>query len=137
MIKYLLDTNICVYLIKKNNPEVFKRFQIHDIGTVGVSSITVAELQYGVDKSAFPDKNNKALQDFLDPLEILPFEYDACDPYGKIRAQLERAGKTIGPLDFLIAAHAISLNAILVTNNVKEFSRIEKLKIENWVDQLS
>lgn len=133
MISYLLDTNICVYLIKKNNPDVFKRFYSLEIGSVGISSITVAELQYGVDKSAFPEKNNKALQDFLTPLQILPFEYEACAPYGKIRAQLEKTGKTIGPPDFLIAARAISLDVILVTNNLKEFARIDGLKTDNWV----
>ena len=112
---------------------MFQRFQSLEIGTIGVSSITVAELQYGVSKSAFPDKNTLALQIFLIPLEIVPFDYEAAVPYGKIRFQLEKEGKTIGPLDILIGAHALSLNAILVTNNLKEFTRIEGLKAENWI----
>jgi tRNA(fMet)-specific endonuclease VapC len=133
VINYLLDTNICIYLIKKKPIEVFQRFQSLEIGTIGVSSITVAELQYGVSKSAFPDKNTLALQKFLIPLEIVPFDYDAAVPYGKIRFRLEKEGKTIGPLDLLIGAHALSLNSILVTNNLKEFTRIEGLKTENWI----
>ena len=133
MINYLLDTNICIYLIKKKPIEVFHRLQSLEIGTIGVSSITVAELQYGVSKSAFPDKNTSALQNFLIPFEIVPFDYDAAVPYGKIRFQLEKEGKIIGPLDLLIGAHAFSLNAILVTNNLKEFTRIEGLKTENWI----
>ncbi|MDB4921336.1 PIN domain-containing protein [Mucilaginibacter sp.] len=133
MITYLLDTNICIYLIKKKPIEVFKRFQSLEIGAVGVSSITIAELQYGINKSSFPEKANNALQNFLIPLEILQFDYDATIPYGKIRAQLEKAGRTIGPLDMLIGAHALSLNAVLVTNNLKEFNRIEGLQTENWI----
>ena len=133
MITYLLDTNICIYLIKQKPIKVFERFQMFDVGLIGISSITAAELQYGVYKSSFPEKNDAALQEFLIPLEILPFNSEATVPYGKIKTQLERAGRTIGPLDMLIGAHAISLDAILVTNNLKEFSRIEGLKTENWV----
>lgn len=133
MITYLLDTNICIYLIKQKPIEVFRKFQTLEPGTVGLSSITVAELQYGVSKSSFPDKNRKALEGFLIPLEIISFDSIATVHYGNIRAQLEKAGKIIGPLDLLIGAHALSLNATLVTNNLKEFKRIEGLKVENWI----
>ena len=133
MISYLLDTNICIYLIKRKPPAVFERFQTLEPGSIGISSITVAELHYGVSKSSFPEKNNNALENFLIPLEILDFSYEAAVTYGKIRARLEADGKTIGPLDTLIGAHALSLNTILVTNNLKEFSRIDGLKTENWI----
>jgi tRNA(fMet)-specific endonuclease VapC len=133
VITYLLDTNICIYIIKKKPVNVFERFQSLTPGTVGISSITAAELQYGVSKSAFPEKNLNALQQFLVPLEIVEFDYEAAIQYGKIRTQLEKAGKSIGSLDLLIGAHAQSLKAILVTNNLKEFVRIEDLKTENWV----
>jgi len=132
VITYLLDTNICIYIIKQKPESVFKRFQSLTPGTVGISSITAAELQYGVSKSSFPEKNHDALQHFLIPLEIIEFGYEAAIHYGKIRTQLEKNGKPIGPLDTLIGAHALSLNAILITNNLKEFIRIDGLKTENW-----
>jgi tRNA(fMet)-specific endonuclease VapC len=112
---------------------VFDKFQTLTPGTVGISSITLAELQYGVDKSFFPEKNNDALQQFLIPLEIEAFDYESAIFYGKLRSQLEKSGTPIGPLDMLIGAHALRLNAVLITNNLKEFSRIEGIKTENWV----
>ncbi len=133
MITYLLDTNICIYIIKKKPVNVFERFKLLAPGTVGISSITAAELQYGISKSSFPEKNLNALEQFLIPLEILEFNYDAAIYYGRLRSNLEKNGKLIGPLDMLIAAHGLSVNATLITNNVKEFTRIEGLKIENWV----
>jgi len=130
---YLLDTNICIYIIKKKPIAVLERFQSLSLGEVGISSITLAELQYGVEKSANREKNLRALQQFLIPLEIVDFDYDASIIYGQIRSQLEQAGQPIGPLDMLIAAHSKSLNITLVTNNKREFMRVPGLKVENWV----
>lgn len=130
--EYLLDTNICIYIIKKRPIGVFEKFKCLSIGSIGISSITLAELQYGIMKSSYPEKNQEALDKFITPLEIIDFDYNATIAYGKIRADLERKGTSIGPLDTLIAAHAKSLDLILVTNNEKEFERILGLKIENW-----
>lgn len=130
--EYLLDTNICVYIIKRKPINVFAKFKELSIGSVGISSITLAELHYGIEKSLFPDKNREALEKFLTPIEIIDFGFEASNEYGKIRAELERKGTPIGPLDMLIAAHAKSLNVILVTNNEREFERVTNLKIENW-----
>ncbi|MBA9077985.1 tRNA(fMet)-specific endonuclease VapC [Rufibacter quisquiliarum] len=102
------------------------------LGSVGISAITLAELEFGIRKSSNPDRNLEALNQFLVPLDIKDFHYNATVEYGKIRANLEKAGTPIGPLDTLIAAHALSLNATLVTNNEKEFNRVTGLKIENW-----
>ena len=131
--EFLLDTNICIYIIKKKPEEVFDKFKLLIPGDVGISSITLAELYYGVEKSTNPIKNKEAPEKFLTPIEIVDFGYSASIEYGKIRAFLERKGLTIGPLDMLIAAHAKSLETTLVTNNQREFERIEGLKIENWV----
>jgi len=130
---YLLDTNICIYIIKKRPINVLERFKELPLGSVGISTITLAELAYGIRKSTNPEKNLEALNQFLVPLDILSFDYDATISYGKIRAELEKKGTPIGPLDTLIAAHALSLNLTLVTNNEKEFNRIIALKVENWV----
>ncbi len=129
---YLLDTNICIYLIKKKPIAVLERFQSLSLGEVGISSITLAELQYGVEKSTNREKNLHALQQFLIPLEIADFDYDASIIYGQIRSKLEQAGQPIGSLDMLIAAHAKSLNISLVTNNEREFMRVSGLTVENW-----
>lgn len=131
---YLLDTNICVYLIKKKPIQVLDRFKAEAVGTISVSSITVAELFFGVAKSQFPDRNELALQQFLLPLTIAPFDTQAAQIYGQIRAELERTGRPIGAMDMLIAAHAKSLNLTLVTNNEREFVRIPNLRIENWTE---
>ncbi|MDP3722383.1 MAG: type II toxin-antitoxin system VapC family toxin [Candidatus Omnitrophota bacterium] len=130
---YLLDTNVCIYLIKKQPQRTFARFRSLRVGDVGISAITYAELAYGVAHSSDPSRNQMALSEFLAPLEILDFQAQIAPLYGTLRASLVLAGKMIGPLDLLIAAHALSLGVILVTNNVKEFSRIADLKIENWV----
>jgi tRNA(fMet)-specific endonuclease VapC len=131
--KYLLDTNICIYIIKKKSPDVLHQFNIHPVGDIGVSSITVAELKYGVQKSQYRERNEKALEKFLIPLEIAEFDFRAASAYGRVRAELEAQGMPIGPLDNLIAAHALSLNVTLVTNNTGEFSRVSGLKVTNWV----
>jgi tRNA(fMet)-specific endonuclease VapC len=130
---YLLDTNICIYIIKKKPISVFERVREIPFGQIGISVITIAELEYGVRKSSDPDKNLLALNQFLIPFEIFSFDFAATIEYGKIRSGLELKGTPIGPLDTLIAAHAKSLNLTLVTNNEKEFNRVEGLQIENWV----
>ena len=132
--RYLLDTNICIYLIKKRPRQVLEKFDAYSVGEIGVSSITVAELQYGVRKSQHPVKNQQALQQFLLPLAIADFDEQAAIAYGEVRAVLEAQGTPIGPLDTLIAAQAISLDVTLVTNNVREFSRVQGLGFENWLD---
>lgn len=130
--EYLLDTNICIYIIKKKPVEVLERFQSLPLGDVGISTITLAELQYGIAKSTQPEKNQQALQQFLIPLEIVEFGYEASIVYGELRAHLEKTGQPIGALDMLIAAHAISLDITIVTNNEREFRRAPNLKVENW-----
>ena len=129
---FLLDTNICIYIIKKNPFAVLKKLQTKKISEVAISAVTFAELQFGVEKSLYKEKNQFALNQFLAPLEVLHFEEKAAQYFGKIRADLEKRGKPIGVFDMMIAAHALSLEAILVTNNEKEFSRVQDLKIENW-----
>jgi tRNA(fMet)-specific endonuclease VapC len=128
----LLDTNICIYLIKRRPPSVLKRFNAFAAGSIAISSITVAELEFGVQKSQYPSQNRQALEHFLLPLMILDFDHEAARTYGKIRAWLEARGKTIGALDMLIAAHALSKGLPLATNNVREFSRVPGLKVINW-----
>ena len=130
---YILDTNICIYIIKKKPRSVLEKLNRVPLGFIGISVITLAELIYGVRKSAFPEKNIEALKQFLIPFELFQFDYNCAIEYGKIRSDLEKKGTPIGALDMLIAAHAKSLSHILVTNNEKEFTRIEGLKIENWV----
>lgn len=130
--EYFLDTNICIYIIKKRPARVFDKLITLPLGSVGISSVTLAELQYGIAKSTNPDKNKEALEKFLTPIEIMDFDSNASEEYGQIRAELEKKGTPIGALDLLIAAHAKCLDLILVTNNEKEFARIPDLKIENW-----
>jgi tRNA(fMet)-specific endonuclease VapC len=132
--KYLLDTNICIYLIKQKPHHVLQKFQTHSVSEIGVSAITVAELQFGAQKSQRPAQNQRALEQFLIPLLIVNFDYNAATAYGYIRAALEAQGTPIGPLDLLIAAQAASLDLTLITNNIKEFSRVAHLKLENWAD---
>lgn len=130
---YILDTNICIYIIKKKPESVLEKLNEKRLGIIGISIITVSELFYGVRKSLFPEKNLEALKKFLIPFEIFKFDFNSAIFYGKIRNELEKGGTPIGSLDMLIAAHALSLNHILVTNNEKEFSRVKDLKIENRV----
>ena len=130
--KYLLDTNICIYVIRQKPQKVFERFKRHRVGEIGISAITYSELCFGVANSAAPERNQLALTEFLAPLEVLPYLPDVAPTYGRVRADLVRHGKPIGPLDTLIAAHALHLGAVLVTNNAAEFSRVSLLKIENW-----
>jgi len=131
--KYMLDTDICIYIIKRKPQSVIERFLHTEISQIGISSITLSELSYGVSKSSKPEQNQMALMQFVAPLEILPYGDDAAQYYGDLRVQLEKQGTPIGSLDMLIAAHALSTACTLITNNEKEFIRIPNLKIENWV----
>lgn len=131
--KYLIDTNICIYIMNNHPHEVFERFRNIGVGAIGISSITVSELYYGACKSSKIKQNIKRVEEFLYPFEILPYDESASREYGKIRSYLEKNGQIIGPLDLLIAAHAISRNLTIITNNTKEFKRIESLQVENWV----
>lgn len=134
MTRFLLDTNICIYCIKRKPRAVLDRFRAQPAAAIGVSAVTVAELEFGVSKSADPARNRAALIAFLAPLEIAAFDDRAAEEYGRIRAHLQARGTPIGPLDTLIAAHALGLGATLVTNNEREFRRVPGLNVENWVD---
>lgn len=129
---YLLDTNICIYIIKKKPQVVLKKLKSRSPNEIFISSITVAELEYGVAKSDYPEKNKLSLIEFLSIFNILSFDDRDAVEFGTIKAHLSRKGKIIGPMDLLISAQAKSKNLVLVTNNVKEFERIPDLRIENW-----
>jgi tRNA(fMet)-specific endonuclease VapC len=129
--KYLLDTDTCIYLINRNPPQVEQSFRRHRLSAIGLSSIVVSELCWGVNKSC--SKNNAlALEAFLSLFQIADYNHTAALEYGRLRADLERRGAPIGPLDTLIAAHALALEVTLVTNNEREFKRVRGLRIENW-----
>lgn len=130
---YMIDTNICIYAIKNKPEKVLKRFKEELNNGICISSITLAELEYGIKNSSNPAKNEQSLLKFLLPLSILPFGSAAASEYGEIRAYLKKQGKPIGPLDMLIAGHAKAEGLILVTNNVREFERVPGLELENWV----
>jgi len=130
--KFMLDTNICVYIIKQKPVKVLERFTQYSPGDILISSITVAELRYGAEKSLHVLQNHEALSGFIVPLEIAAFDEKAADEYGRVRAMLEKKGHPIGSMDMIIGAHALSLGVTLVTNNTKEFKRIRGLKVENW-----
>jgi tRNA(fMet)-specific endonuclease VapC len=132
MIKFLLDTNIVIYVLKKRPLEVLKIFNAN-ASRMAISSITLSELIYGAEKSANIAKNLEAIEDFVSHLEVLPYDARASQHYGQIKAALEKKGKIIGENDIHIAAHAISQGLILVTNNLKEFKRVPNLALENWV----
>ena len=130
---YMLDTNICIYILKNNNEKLISKFSKYKFGDIGISSIVYSELIYGAEKSLKRDENLKNLLRFLSSIIICDYDVEAANEYGKIRSDLEKAGNIIGSLDMLIAAHASSKKVILITNNVKEFKRIKHLKVENWV----
>jgi len=130
---YLLDTNICIYIIKQKPIEVFERFKQLEIGTLKISSITVAELYFGAYNSQNIKRNIETVKNFLLPFEIVEFDSKAGIEYAKIKADLRKKGQIIGELDMQIAGVALSNNLVLVTNNEKEFIRINNLKIENWI----
>ena len=131
--RYMLDTNICIYAIKNQPAQVLTQLRAREAEGIGISSISVAELYFGVSKSGSA-RNLAALQQFLEPLEIADFDLNAAQVYGTLRYALERLGTPIGPLDMQIAAHALALEATLVTNNVREFGRVPDLKLINWAE---
>ena len=131
--RYMLDTNICIYIIKHKPESVYTKLKKIQPEDVCISSITYSELSYGVERSEQTDRNRLALTLMLSNIDIEAFDAVAAEEYGDIRARLEKAGTPIGSLDMLIAAHAKALGCTLVTINGKEFSRVEGLRVENWV----
>lgn len=130
--RYMLDTNICIYVIKYKPEAAVQNFLAHDPDDICVSSITYAELMHGVEKSQQIEKNRLALSMFLSAITVLDFDSSAAEAYGELRADLERKGTPIGPMDMLIAGHAKSQNLILVTNNTREFERVSDLTLQDW-----
>ena len=131
--RYMLDTNICIYLIKHKPLQVFEKLQEHNPDEICISAVTYAELVHGVEKSKAVERNRLALTILLSNIEILDFDMKAAEEYGRIRADLEKKGTPIGPLDMMIAGHVKSLDYTVVINNVGEFKRVEGLQYENWV----
>lgn len=130
---YMLDTNICIYTMKHHPPEVRERLLAIPLKNVAISGIVLAELQYGIEKSQKKQENQLALDDFLNFCQVFDWPQAASKNYAHLRAKLEQKGQIIGANDLLIAAHALYLNATLVTNNINEFKRVTGLKLENWV----
>jgi len=135
MMRYLLDTNICIYIINRSPVSVYQHFQRLEVGDVGISAITYCELQFGIANSSKPKQNQLALTKFLGPIEVLDYPSGAALSFGQIRHSLSKAGTIIGNYDLLIASHAHYEKLILVTNNTKEFERVSGLKIENWLTE--
>ena len=131
--KVMLDTNICIYIIKQKPEAVLQRFRTFEVGDIGMSAITMAELQYGAMKSARPRQNREGLKEFVSVLDVASFDPAAADAYGEIRSSLEKSGQPIGAMNLLIAAHALSLGTRLATNNEREFKRVRGLRVENWI----
>jgi tRNA(fMet)-specific endonuclease VapC len=129
----MLDTNICIYIIKQRPESVLQRFNSFPVGDIGISIITLAELEYGAARSGQPRKNRDALEQFISALDVAVLDRPASEAYGRIRAAQERKGRPIGAMDLLIAAHALSLGVRLVTNNEREFKQVPGLKVENWI----
>jgi len=130
--RFMLDTNICIELIRNRSAIILAKLQKMKPGAVCISSVTLSELEYGVAKSSAPERNRMALMEFVTPIEVVPYDDRVAPHYGRIRADLERRGKTIGSLDTMIAAHALCLKLTVVTSNVREFARVPGLKVENW-----
>ena len=133
MLKYMLDTNICIYVIKRKPIEILGKFNEHS-GQLAISSITLAELIHGAEKSEFVERNLRTVEDFCSRLEVLGYADKAAAHYGSIRSHLEKKGQVIGINDLHIAAHSRSEGLILVSNNLKEFNRVDALRTENWID---
>ncbi|MEI7539132.1 MAG: type II toxin-antitoxin system VapC family toxin [Comamonadaceae bacterium] len=131
-VRYLLDTNICIYVINARPAAALARFVEHEVDGLGISAITASELYWGVCKSGSA-RNRTTLEKFLSPLAVLDYDLGAARKYGELRAYLEQQGTPIGPLDQQIAAHALALDITLVTNNVREFERVPGLRLENWI----
>ena len=136
MTRYLLDTNICIYLIKKHPPEVLARFQQIQIKQLHISTVTIFELYYGIEKNNSQQRNLRALENFIGPLTVVDFSFDAAKKAAQIRGQLRKLGTPIGAYDIQIAAIALSLNMTLLTNNTQEFGRVNGLKLDNWVSKI-
>lgn len=132
--KLMLDTNTCIAVIKRKPVHVLQKFSEYRVGDIGISAVTLAELRYGVSKSQHQDKNRAALDEFILPLEIAAFDEQATVTYGGLRAALEKQGTPIGSLDTMIAAHALSLGVVLVTNNTREFNRVPELTVVDWIN---
>ena len=130
--KWLLDTNVCIAVIRQRPESALRRLRGKQVGQVGLSTITLAELEFGAAKSQQPARARAALREFLLPLEVVPFDEAAADAYGTVRAAMEKKGRPIGPLDTLIAAHALALGTVLVTKNTREFRRVPGLSVEDW-----
>ncbi len=130
--KYMLDTNICIYAIKNKPESVIRKIMEQNPEDLCISVVTYAELMHGVEKSQAVEKNRVALSLFLSAITILDFDNRAAEAYAQIKAQLEKKGTPIGPMDSLIAGHAKSQKLILVTNNTREFSRVTELQLEDW-----
>ncbi|MDR1147462.1 MAG: type II toxin-antitoxin system VapC family toxin [Spirochaetaceae bacterium] len=130
---YLLDTNICIYIVNKHPTEIVNRLEKYQPPEIKISSITVAEMEYGASKSKYREKNREALKKFLSPFEIINFDSMDAEIYGIIRAELERDGNIIGPYDMQLAAQALRADYVFVTNNIREFKNVKRLKIENWI----
>jgi len=133
--RLMLDTNTCIALIKRKPVHVLQKFNEYQVGDIGVSAVTLAELRYGVSKSQHQAKNKEALDEFMLPLEVAAFDEQATVAYGVLRAALEKQGAPIGSLDTMIAAHALSLGVALVTNNTREFNRVPELVVVDWVSR--
>ena len=132
--KVMLDTNTCIAIIRRNSLQVLKRFNAYKVGEIGISWITLAELEFGVAKSQHQEKNQAALDEFVLPLEIANFNRETARVYGRVRVMLENKGTPIGSLDMMIGAHALALGVTLATNNKREFSRIKGLTVVDWLD---
>ena len=132
--KVMLDTNTCIAIIRQKPPQALKRFSAYRVGDIGISWVTLAELEFGVAKSQHQENNQTALDEFVLPLEIASFDRETARVYGRVRAMLEKKGTPIGSLDLMIGAHALSLGVKLATNNTKEFSRIKGLTVVDWLD---
>ena len=131
--RYMLDTNTCIYAMRQRSPSIVRRIRRSRIGDIGISTMVLSELQYGVIKSSQMSRNQAVLDAFAASLEIAPYDAGAAVVYGPVRAELERQGQPIGSIDLLIAAHALSLGAILVTHNTREFNRVTGLHVEDWM----
>ena len=132
--KLMLDTNTCIALIKRKPVQALQKFSEYQVGDIGISAVTLAELRYGVAKSQHQASNQVALDEFMLPLELAAFDEQATLAYGVLRAVLEKQGTPIGPLDTMIAAHALSLGVTLVTNNTREFNRVPGLTVVDWIN---
>ncbi len=132
MLKYMLDTNICIFTIKNRPPEVRKQFETH-ANQMAVSTVTAMELIYGAEKSAKPADNLSVIEGFLARLSVLDYDQEAAAQTGQLRSELAKIGKPIGPYDMMIAGHARALGLVLVSNNTREFERVPGLRLEDWV----